>query len=109
MKQSTHDLRAVFIRRDGAFTGFEISGHAGYGEAGSDIVCSAVSSAVMLVCNAVTDFFGADADVTVEENRIVLRLNSFDKPSERLLESFHVHMENIAEDYCRVKVEIREA
>lgn len=91
------------------FTGFEVSGHAGYGEAGNDIVCSAVSSAVMLVCNTVTDFFGADADVTVEENRIILRLNSSDKPSEKLLESFHVHMETIAEDYRRVKVEIREA
>lgn len=91
------------------FTGFEVSGHAGYGEAGNDIVCSAVSSAVMLVCNTVTDFFGADADVTVEENRIILRLNSSDKPSEKLFESFHVHMENIAEAYRRVKVEIREA
>lgn len=63
----------------------------------------------MLVCNTITDFFGADADVTVEENRITLRLKDSDKSSERLLESFHVHMKNIAEDYRRVKVEIMEA
>ena len=109
MKRSTHNLRIVFFRRGGLFTGFEVTGHAGYGDAGNDIVCSAVSSSVMLVCNTITDFFKADAVVSVGENRIVLRLNSSDKPSEELLHSFHVHMENIAEEYPGVKVEIRES
>ena len=108
MKRSTHNLRAVFFRRDGILTGFEFTGHAGYGKAGSDIVCSAVTSAVMLTCNTVTDFFHADADVSVEENRIVLSLNGSDKPSEMLLDSFHVHMKNISEDYPGVKVQVRE-
>ena len=109
MKRSTHNLKAVFIRRGGVFTGFEVSGHAGYGEAGNDIVCSAVSSAVMLVCNTVTDFFGAAADVTVEENCVTLRLKCADRPSEMLLDSFFTHMKDISEHYPGVKVEIREA
>ncbi len=44
------------IRADFSFTdkgaGFKISGHSGYAEAGSDIVCAAVSSAVMFMINA---------------------------------------------------------
>lgn len=109
MKRSTHNLRIVFARRNGSFYGFVVTGHAGYGVEGDDIVCSAVSSAVQLVCNTVTDFFHADADVAVGENRIELRLNSSDRPSEELLRSFHAHMEGIAEDYPGVKVELREA
>ena len=109
MKRSTHDLRIVFAVRGGSIYGFVVTGHAGYGKEGTDIVCSAVSSAVMLVCNTVTDFFHADAAVAVGENRIELRLNSSDQPSERLLEAFRAHMEGIAEDYPGVKVELREA
>ena len=108
MKQSTHNLRVVFFRQGGSLRGFEVTGHAGYGEAGNDIVCSAVSSSVMLVCNTITDFFHADADVSVGENDIVLRLNDSDGPSEKLLDSFRVHMEGISEDYPGVKVEIRD-
>ena len=63
-------LKAVFYEAACEYQGFEISGHAGYGEAvdekhGTDIVCAAVSSCTMLVCNAVTENFGADAEVTV--------------------------------------------
>ena len=62
----------------------------------------------MLVCNTVTDFFGAAADVSVEENRVALCLKDRDDASERLLDSFHVHMKNISEDYPGVKVEVKE-
>ena len=109
MKRSTHNLRIVFARRDGRIYGFVVTGHAGYGEEGEDIVCAAVSSAVQLVCNTITDFFHADADAAVGENRIELRLNSSDDPSEKLLESFYDHMKYIQEAYPGVKVETREA
>ena len=98
-------LRAVFYRQDGSYSGFSVSGHAGFGTEGNDIVCAAVSSAVMLVCNAVTDFLNADASVQVEENRITLRLCRNDDPSQRLIEAFYAHMEAIAEEYGRIKLE----
>lgn len=100
-------LKAVFHKKDGAFSGFEISGHAGYGTRGNDIVCAAVSSCTMLVCNAVTESFGENADVAVEENRITLRLpDNGGEAAEKLLEAFFAHLTAIAEDYSRVKVEI---
>lgn len=98
-------LKAVFYRRGDAPTGFTVSGHAGYGAEGTDIVCASISSAVMLVCNTVTDFFNADADVSVEENRITLRLNERSDAAEKLLESFFAHMEFIAEEHSNVKLE----
>ncbi len=100
-------LRAVFRRKNGAFSGFEISGHAGYGAEGNDIVCAAVSSCTMLVCNAVTENFGANAEVNVKENCITLRLNdNGGEAAEKLLEAFFEHLTAIAEDYSKVKVEI---
>ncbi|MGN0700357.1 MAG: ribosomal-processing cysteine protease Prp, partial [Oscillospiraceae bacterium] len=38
-------LKAVFFRQGERLCGFDISGHAGYGYEGQDIVCAAVSSA----------------------------------------------------------------
>ena len=101
-------LKAVFYRHNGSPTGFSVSGHAGYGYEGTDIACAAVSSAVMLVCNTVTDFFGVKADVSVEENRITLRLKERNEAAEKLLESFYCHMEAVAGEYSKVKLETHE-
>lgn len=100
-------LKAVFHKKNGAFSGFEISGHAGYGTQGNDIVCAAVSSCTMLVCNAVTESFGEKTEVAVEENRVTLRLpDNGGEAAKKLLEAFYEHLTAIAEDYSKVKVEI---
>ena len=36
----------TFHTKDGRITGFDAEGHSGYAEAGADIVCAAVTSAV---------------------------------------------------------------
>ena len=47
--------------------GFTVSGHSGYADSGSDIVCAAVSAMVMLVCNILTDKTDSSAIVTVDD------------------------------------------
>lgn len=94
------------------FSGFEISGHAGYGTAisdkeGNDIVCAAVSSCTMLVCNCITESFGENAEIEVGENRIALSFKA--KPSEaavKLVSAFYEHLEEISKDYKNVKLTI---
>ena len=94
------------------FSGFEISGHAGYGEAvseyeGNDIVCAAVSSCAMLVCNCITENFGEKAEVSVEGNRITLTLtNKPDKAAIQLLSAFYEHLEALSEDYKNIELTI---
>ncbi|MBR5721970.1 MAG: ribosomal-processing cysteine protease Prp, partial [Clostridia bacterium] len=44
-------IRIVFVEKDGRLNGFSVSGHAGYAPYGSNIVCSAVTSAVQLTVN----------------------------------------------------------
>ena len=56
--------------------GFDVQGHSGYAEAGADIVCAAVTSAVRLVETTVNDVLGLAASVKVRESdaSISLRL-----------------------------------
>ena len=57
-------------------TGFSVSGHSGYAEAGADIVCAAISTAVTMAEATINDVCGAKAKVRVKEEdaRITLTL-----------------------------------
>ena len=48
-------------------TGFSVAGHSGYGEAGSDIVCAAISTAVTMAEATINEVCGAKAKVRVKE------------------------------------------
>ena len=57
-------------------TGFSVSGHSGYAEEGSDIVCAAISAVVSMAEATINDVCGANAKVRVKEEdaRITLTL-----------------------------------
>ena len=59
-------IKARIYRKNQKICGFEISGHAGYAQAGEDIVCSAVTVLCFNTVNAVEKFtdipFKAEAD-----------------------------------------------
>ena len=61
---------------DERITGFSVSGHSGYAEAGSDIVCAAVSAIVTMAEATINDVCGAKAKVRVKEEdaRVTLTL-----------------------------------
>ncbi len=68
--------KCEFFTEDERITGFTVSGHSGYAEAGADIVCAAVSTAVTMAECIVNDICGAKAKVRVKEEdaRITLTL-----------------------------------
>ena len=68
--------RCEFFTEADRITGFSVSGHSGYGEKGTDIVCAAVSAAVSMAEATINDVCGAKAKVRVKEDdaRITLTL-----------------------------------
>ena len=68
--------RCEFFTEKDRITGFSISGHSGYAEAGSDIVCAAISAVVAMAECTINDVCGARAKVRVkdEQARITLTL-----------------------------------
>ena len=61
---------------DDRITGFSVSGHSGYAEAGEDIVCAAISAVVTMAEATINDVCGAKAKVRVKEEdaRVTLTL-----------------------------------
>ena len=68
--------RCEFFTEGDRINGFSISGHSGYAEAGSDIVCAAISAVVTMAEATINEVCGAKAKVRVkdEQARITLTL-----------------------------------
>ena len=68
--------RCEFFTEGERITGFSVSGHSGYAEAGSDIVCAAISAVVTMAEATINEVCGAKAKVRVkdEQARVTLML-----------------------------------
>ena len=68
--------RVEFFDHDGRISGFTVSGHSGYAEAGADVVCAAVSTAVQFASITIEEVLGnrCKTKVNEEEARITLTL-----------------------------------
>ncbi|MBQ7132479.1 MAG: ribosomal-processing cysteine protease Prp [Oscillospiraceae bacterium] len=91
-------IKAVFYKKNGLFVGFDVSGHAGFSDSGSDVVCAAVSSAVMLSANLITDGFGTESKASAMDNKVSLWCGENDK-CDVVIGSLAEHLEQISLEY----------
>ena len=62
--------RYKFFKKNGFYFGFTETGHAGYADAGNDIVCSALSAMTMLVINAIEVTYASDVIYNIDEEKV---------------------------------------
>ena len=63
---------AFYRRPDGALTGYRAEGHTGYAEAGSDIVCAAVSALTQTTLNGLKDVLKAPVMFDIDDAAAIL-------------------------------------
>ena len=85
-------------------TGFTVYGHSGYAEAGSDIVCAAISAVVTMAETTINDVCGGKAKVRVKEAdaRVTLTLpNSCDEEDtiQAVLAGFLLYLVDLRDQY----------
>ena len=66
--------KIVFYKSEGIFYGFEEQGHTGYGEAGDDVLCSALSAMTMLIINAIEVSYASEVEYTIDDKTTDIRL-----------------------------------
>ena len=96
--------RCEFFTEGDRITGFSISGHSGYAEAGQDIVCAAISAVVTMAEATINDICGAKAKVRVNEEdaRITLTLPAScdeEETVQSVLSGLLLTLINLREDY----------
>lgn len=100
-------MTTVSFRMEGErIVGFHAKGHSGYAEAGSDIVCAAVTSAVRLTECAVNDVLGLEAAVKVRQKDAYLSLKlpaklgqTAESTCQTLMTALMVHFAQLHEEY----------
>ena len=92
-----------FERSHGRLAGFSCRGHSGYGTAGEDIVCAAVTSAIRLAECTINDVLRDGAPVTVDQTtaEITLTLSPTGpnrEECEKVLEGFFLYMRELSKE-----------
>ena len=97
-------ITVCFFTRGSRLCGYKLSGHAGAGEYGRDIVCAAVSSAAYLTANTLTDCFGVDCAVNTGEGTMELMVGKTQDEaklvtSDALIKGLREHLRQLREQY----------
>lgn len=105
-------VKCDVFRKNHLIVGYIIDGHAGYAEAGEDIICSAVSVLAQSICNGITDVIKIEPIIEVEDGllNVSLRRNSIEeiKQCQVLLETLIINLKDLEEsykDYIKVVVQ----
>ena len=105
----------TFLTEDRRIIGFDAIGHCGWAEAGCDIVCAAVTSAVRLVDATVNDVMGLCASVKVnpKDGSIAFRLPgglaaTAESTCQNLLAGLMVYLTELHDEYPE-NIEVMEA
>ena len=93
-------ISARFFYAGEVCKGCTISGHAGYADAGNDVICAYASSAVQTVANLMTDVFHLPVSVEEEEDNaaVVIRLTGKDSTgnAQRLFIGLEMQLSELA-------------
>ncbi len=92
---------AFYYSKNGALTGFNIKGHSGYAESGSDIICASVSSAAYMVANTIMEIMGVKADARVDDSgemTVIIPEESADKTND-ILQGLKLHINELSLQY----------
>ncbi len=86
--------------------GFDVKGHSGYADEGSDIVCAAVTSAVRLCECTINDVLGLEASVKVRQKDASISLKlpgslgqTNESTCQALLTALMVYFSELHEEY----------
>jgi hypothetical protein len=64
----------LYVSREGRYTGYTVTGHAGWAEEGRDIVCSAVSVLSIVCCNALESAAGIRPEAEMDKGSLRVKL-----------------------------------
>ena len=86
---------AVSVRKDG----IEISGHAGYAEAGKDIVCAGVTALVQTLIKSIEGLTQDKIQYVVSPGKADIHCGDLSEEGKLLVDSFFIGICMIADEY----------
>ena len=94
-------ISVTIYRNENQIIGFRCSGHSGYADSGSDIICAGVSALVINTINAIETFLKIPFQLETEAGSglIDFRLEQTGHDTELLLRTMVLGLKGIQKDY----------
>ena len=91
---------AKFLFSDDVIISFELSGHSDAGEYGTDIVCSAVSSAVYMAANTIIEIMKLNPETVVRDGYLKVKMTVEDaRKSKVITDGLYLHLGELQNQY----------
>ncbi len=91
---------AKFLFSGDTVVSFELSGHSGAGEVGTDIVCSAVSSAVYMAANTIIEILKLNPKTVVRDGYLKLEMSLDDAHKSKVItDGLCLHLSELQGQY----------
>lgn len=93
-------IRIEIFKDHGEYKGFKVSGHSGYADEGSDIVCASVSALVINTVNSLEKFTEDEFESNIDENGALIEIGFKDPLSsgaKLLMDSLTLGLESVRE------------
>jgi len=102
--------KITIFKKKGMICGFQVKGHSGYAESGSDIVCSGISTATQMTLAGLKEVLKLKVKDDVKDAYMQVLLDEFDnEKAQALLSAMQITLESITKEYARyVKMEVKE-
>lgn len=89
----------LYRAQDGQVTGFEVSGHTGYAQAGQDIVCSALSFLAITCANALESVAKLKPEVFQQDGLLRVRVTEVNDEARTIFAVFNQGIEDLRDSY----------
>ncbi len=91
---------AKFLFSDDTVISFELSGHSDAGEEGTDIVCSAISSAVYMAANTIIEVLKLNPKTVVRDGYLKVKMTCEDaRKSKVITDGLYLHLCELQNQY----------
>lgn len=102
--------KITIFKKNGKICEYQIKGHSGFAEAGSDVVCAGVSAAGQMALVGLREVLHLEARFDIQDAYLHVTLDDFENESAQvLLSAMEKTLEDIAKNYEKnVRMEVRE-
>lgn len=102
--------KITIFKKNGKICEYQIKGHSGYAEEGSDIVCAGVSTAGQMALVGLKEVLKLDVEFDIKDAYLHVVLKGFqNEAAQAILSAMEKTLEDIAKNYVKnVRMEVRE-
>ena len=102
--------KITILKKNGFIYEYQVKGHSGYAESGSDIVCSAISVASQMALVGLKEVLKLDVFSDIKDGYLRVELKDFENESaQSILQSMMLTFKDITKNYSQyVKMEVKE-